>query len=153
MSRWRPLSWWWCTHQCDGNHGDLVNDHAHQCDSDAGDLLVDDAHINVMVMMAILFVEVAFSSFRCHRSLRSGGSPPHPRESCRSPPWRWGGGWRRSFDDGDGDDDDDGDYYLYTKAFWLDHTVMDLPKTEYHCYYLSLNAHIIFFTYYYYYHY
>ena len=48
----------------------------------------DDAHINVMVMMAILFVEVAFSSFRCHRSLRSVGSPPHPRESCRSPPWR-----------------------------------------------------------------
>ena len=45
-------------------------------------------HINVIVMMAILFVEVAFSSFRCHRSLRSGGSPPHPRESCRSPPWR-----------------------------------------------------------------
>ena len=69
----------------------------------------DDAHINVMVMMAILFVEVAFSSFRCHRSLRSGGSPPHPRESCRSPPWRWGGGWRRSVDDGDGDGEDDGD--------------------------------------------
>ena len=45
-------------------------------------------HINVIVMMAILFVEVAFSSFRCHRILRSVGSPPHPRESCRSPPWR-----------------------------------------------------------------